>query len=442
MIKASVLFSMSTVLLAVGLVACGNDEATTGSEESTTFHVAALESGYGSEMWEDVIEAYGAANEDVTVKLTTESNLEEVIRPSMQAGDYPDVVLLAMNREEALTETLVRENGLENITEVLNRNVYGEEQSVEDKLIDGFTETFATNPYADGETYLAPMFYSPTGLFYNVGLLEEKGWDVPETWDEMWELGDKAQEEGIWLFTYATASYFDTLLGSMLYASGGTDFYNSVMMYEEGVWEKTEAKQVLETIQQLADYTHPDTVANANPNDFRRNQQLILNNEALFMPNGTWVEGEMEDAPREDNFEWGMMPVPSFGEGEDRYAFSFFEQIWVPSAAENKDTAKEFITYMYSEEAASIFLDHGAVQPIEGITDELEGARQVYYGVYDDENVLPAMGTFVSTEPVPGVSMSETLYGSIDSIMNDTMTVEQWQNKIQEANDQLKQAVE
>ena len=37
--------------------------------------------------------------------------------------------------------------------------------------------------------------------FYNAGLFEEKGWEVPTTWDEMWELGDKALEEGIYLFT-------------------------------------------------------------------------------------------------------------------------------------------------------------------------------------------------------------------------------------------------
>ncbi len=38
------------------------------------------------------------------------------------------------------------------------------------------------------------MFYGPCGLFYNAGLFEEKGWDVPTTWDEMWALGDKAKE--------------------------------------------------------------------------------------------------------------------------------------------------------------------------------------------------------------------------------------------------------
>ena len=31
--------------------------------------------------------------------------------------------------------------------------------------------------------YLAPMFYSPCGLFYNAGFLKEKGWDVPKTWE-------------------------------------------------------------------------------------------------------------------------------------------------------------------------------------------------------------------------------------------------------------------
>src|SRR5690625_982971 len=140
--------------------------------------------------------------------------------------------------------------------------------------------------------YLAPMFYSPTGLFYNAALLEEKGWDVPETWDDMFELGEKADAEGIALFTYPTAGYFDTLMRSMLYGAGGTDFFNEVMTYEEGIWETAEAELVLETVEKLADYVHPNTVANANPNDFTKNQQLILDNEAIFMPNGNWVIGD------------------------------------------------------------------------------------------------------------------------------------------------------
>ncbi|WP_198427110.1 extracellular solute-binding protein, partial [Acinetobacter baumannii] len=116
----------------------------------------------------------------------------------------------------------------------------------------GFTDTLVTNPYSDGETYLMPMFYSPTGLFYNSGLFADKGWDGPETWDDMFALGEEALEEDIYLFTYPIAGYFDTLVGSMLYASGGPEFFEDAMTYEEGAWQSEEATRVFETIGNLS----------------------------------------------------------------------------------------------------------------------------------------------------------------------------------------------
>lgn len=446
------LLALSLLLVAFGLAACGgneddnadsgsNDDGSGSDGEEVTLHVAALESAYGKEVWENVAEEYEALNDNVTIDLTIAKNLEEVIRPEMQAGDYPDVFLLATDREEALTETMIKENGVEDITDVLTMEVPGEDVKVEDKLLDGFTDTLATNPYGDDEMYLAPMFYSPTGLFYNETLLEEHGWDIPETWEEMFELGDKAEEKGISLFTYPIAGYFDTLVGSMLYASGGPDFFNSAMTYEEDIWESEDATRVFETVEKLSDYLHPNTVANANPNDFTKNQQLILDNEALFMPNGSWVIDEMSEAPRADDFKWGMMPIPAYEDGGDRYAFTFFEQIWIPKEAENIDAAKNFIAYMYSDEAADTFLDAGAVQPIDGIVEKLDEEKEIYYGIYEEGDVLPAMGTFASTDPVPGANISEELYEKIDSVMSGKTSVEDWQKSVEEVSDKLRPAM-
>ncbi len=445
-----IVWMFALVLLVVGLAACSGDKEEGDNNDAagdkdkgkqTTLKVAALESAYGADMWNKIAESYEAANENVKIELTLKKNLEEVIRPNMQAGEYPDAVLLATGRPEALTETLIKENGLEDISDVFEGKVYGEDINVKDKMLSGFTNTLATNPYADGKTYLAPMFYSPTGLFYNAGLLEEKGWEVPKTWDEMWELGEKAQAEGISLFTYPTTGYFDTFIGSMLYAAGGTDFFNSAMTYEDGIWESKEATKVFETVEKLKDYTEKNTVANANPNDFTKNQRLILDNKALFMPNGTWVAGEMAEAPRAENFEWAMMPMPAFEEGGDRYAFTFFEQMWIPAAAKNKDAAKEFISYMYSDEAAKIFLEAGAIQPVNGIIDQLEGQNKTFYSVYESEGALPAMGTFASTKPVPGVNMGDTLYGSIDSVMSGKISYKEWQANVEAASDKLRDAM-
>ncbi len=411
------------------------------SVEEQTLKVAAFEGGYGADMWSEVAEAFEASHPGVTVELTIDKKIEDVISPSMKAGDYPDVVHLATGREAALTETLTKEKALLELTDVLDMTVPGEDVTVKDKVIPGFFDTLGTNPYGDGVTYYAPMFYSPCGLFYNAGLLKEKGWDVPTTWDEMWELGDKAKEEGIALFTYPTTGYFDAFTYALLDSAGGSDFYNSCMTYEDGIWESDNAKKVFDLIAKLAEYTESSTVANANDQGFTKNQQLILDNKAIFCPNGTWLPGEMAEAPRADGFEWGFMAVPAVNEGGKGSSFTFFEQMWIPAAAENQDMAKEFIAYMYSDEAASIFAKSGAVQPVAGMTDQLDDDNKLFYGIYDN-GATAVMGGFASTAPVEGVSMADTLFGTVNSIVSGEKTVDEWQKAVEEVSDQLREAME
>src|SRR5699024_3005508 len=124
--------------------------------------------------------------------------------------------------------------------------------------------------------------------------------------------------------TYPVAGYFDTFIGSSLYAVGGPELFKNAMTYKDGVWESDDVKEVFDTVKKLGDYLHPNTVANANPNDYTKNQQLVLDNKALFMPNGQWVVDEMKDAPRADDFQWGMTPIPAFSNDGDEYAFTFF----------------------------------------------------------------------------------------------------------------------
>lgn len=411
------------------------------SGEPQTLKVAAFEGGYGADMWSEVATAFEDSHPGVTVELTVDKQLEDVISPSMRAGDYPDVVHLATGRDAALTETLTKEKALLPLTDVLDMTVPGESVTVKDKIIPGFVDTLGTNPYGDGVTYYAPMFYSPCGLFYNAGLFTEKGWTVPTTWDEMWELGDKAKEEGIALFTYPTTGYFDAFTYALLSSAGGSDFYNSCMTYEDGIWESENATKVFELIGKLAGYTEGTTVANANNENFTKNQQLILDNKAIFCPNGTWLPGEMAEAPKADGFEWGFMAVPAVNAGESGASFTFFEQMWIPAEAANPDLAKEFVAYMYSDEAAAIFAKAGAVQPIEGMSDTLEGDNKLFYSIYDN-GATAVMGGFASTTPVEGVSMADTLFDTVNSIVSGDKTVADWQAAVEAASDQLRDAME
>ncbi|MEV5893329.1 carbohydrate ABC transporter substrate-binding protein [Nonomuraea fuscirosea] len=429
--------AVATLGLLTGCSAEGDGSDTGGK---TTLNVAALEGGYGRDMYTQVIQAYESAHPNVDVRLQISKSIEDEITPNMKAGRFPDVVVLGQGRKAALTETLIKDKALEDLTPVLQAKVPGEDKTVGDKLIDGIVGNLNTNPYGDGKTYTMPMYYAPTGLFYNKGLFEKKGWKVPATWDEMFALGETAKKDKISLFTYPTAGYLDSYFFALLADVGGEQFYTDVMTYKQGVWQTPQAKQVLDLTTRLLKYAAPTTVGYANEQDFTKNQQSILDDKALFMPNGTWIVGEMADAPRADGFAWGLTPLPAVTEGGKRYITTSVESVWVPAAAKNKDAAKEFVAYLYSDAAAAIFAKSDAIQPIDGIVNSLSGENAEFYRVYEDPSVSALVGGFAGTAPVEGVDIKGTLFDTANSIISGDKTQEQWQSALNDASEKLRQA--
>lgn len=445
--KKKLMLSSAALLATVGLVACNNKTTTTDkpaetkSGEKKTIKLAALESGYGKEMWPELIKAYEEANPNVKVELQSSKELEDELSPKMKAGDFPDVVMLALGRKKALPETLIKEKALADISDLFDMKVYGEDKKVSEKLLNGVLGSTVTDPYRDGKHYLAPMFYAPTGLFYNQGLFEQKGWEVPKDMPAMKELAEKAKAEGISLFTYPTTGYLDSFFPALLANAGGVDLFNKAMSYEKGIFASEGATKAFNALGELVKNVEPSTVANANPQSFTKNQQLLLDNKALFMPNGTWVVGEMKDAPRADGFKWAMTAAPAIEKGGKRFVYSFFEHIWVPEAATNKKEAKEFLSFLYSDKAAAIFAKHNAAQPIQGVTSKLPAELQSLYKVVDEVDGV-INGNFIATKPVEGVNMKETLYGQIDSVASGQKSVADWQKSVEEVSQKLGAAVE
>ena len=410
----------------------------TGDYAGQTLKVAAIQTAYGAEMWQQIVDGFEAKT-GATVELTTDKNLEDVIDPQMKAGNFYDVVHLAAGREKALPETMLKENAIEEVTDVLSMNVLGEDVTVGEKIIPGFTGNLTTNPYGDDRVFMMPMFYGPCGLFYNKANFTEGGGELelPTTWDEFFALADKTD---IPLFTYPVAGYLDAFTYALMAEVGGQDFFNKALQYDEAVWSSPEMDKMFEILGKLAENTNEATTGYANNDNFMKNQQMILDNEALFMPNGNWVIGEMADAPRADGFEWGFMALPAIEEGGDRYSYTFFEQSWIPAGAENKELAKVFLTYLYSDEAAEIFAASGAVQPITGMTDKLSDDNKVYYSVYDN-GAKAAIGTFATTAPVEGVNIKDDVCFTMDSVVNGTKTVDDWKAAVQASCAALREAM-
>ncbi len=409
------------------------------NETPKSIKVAAIETAYGSEMRKAVCDAF-TAETGIEVELITDKNLEDVISASMQGGDYPDVVHLATGRPAGLTEQFIKDKNLADLTDVLSMTVPGEDKKVSDKIAGGFTDTSLTNPYGDGKTYLAPMFYSPCGLFYNAELLKAKGWEVPKTWDEMWALGDKAKAEGIALFTYPTAGYYDAFMFALIYSIGGAEFFDKITHYDNAAWTSPEGEKLFEILGKLADYTHESTPGQANNQDFTKNQLMVMQDQAIFMPNGTWITGEMAEAEKTltNDFAWGMTALPAVTAGGDGYSFCWFEQAWVPAQASNVDGAKQFIAFLYSDKAADLFANtekadgsgkSNAIQPVLGVADKLEGENKMFFSIYDN-GAKAAMGGFAAFEAIEGIDTTSVFFDPINSLVEGTLTIEQYKANV------------
>ncbi|RHG19047.1 carbohydrate ABC transporter substrate-binding protein [Mediterraneibacter gnavus] len=444
--------AMATSMLA----GCGSGDdsgkdADKGSEE-TVLKVAAFEGGNGTQIWEDIAKAFEESHDGVKVELEMSPELDKDLTKAIQNGDVPDVVYYNLGQPSGFTETMLKEEAIADISDVFD-------DELKDKMLDGILDGTDAQPYGDGKIYLAPIFYTPTGFWYNATLVGEgKQYEIPTTWDEFFALGEQAKKDGHALFTFPTTGYFDATIYAMLAQAGGLDFYNDALKYDANTWTSDEGKKVLDTVAKLVgkDYTQEDTVSNANADGgFKINQQNVIDGKALFMPNGNWVIGEMAASTPAD-YEWGMMGVPKWSEDESQSVYTFTEQMWVPADAPNMDLAKEFVKFMYSDEVVDICLnnkttdkesgkesDTPVVVPVKGAADKLpDGVTKDCYAAATADDVVAVTGKWATTAPIEGLDMAKAVYGPVESINTGDMTVDEWQKQLVETWEKCADALE
>lgn len=422
-----------------------------GSEE-TVLKVAAFEGGNGTQIWEDIAKAFEESHDGVKVELEMSPELDKDLTKAIQNGDVPDVVYYNLGQPSGFTETMLKEEAIADISDVFD-------DELKDKMLDGILDGTDAQPYGDGKIYLAPIFYTPTGFWYNATLVGEgKQYEIPTTWDEFFALGEQAKKDGHALFTFPTTGYFDATIYAMLAQAGGLDFYNDALKYDANTWTSDEGKKVLDTVAKLVgkDYTQEDTVSNANADGgFKINQQNVIDGKALFMPNGNWVIGEMAASTPAD-YEWGMMGVPKWSEDESQSVYTFTEQMWVPADAPNMDLAKEFVKFMYSDEVVDICLnnkttdkesgkesDTPVVVPVKGAADKLpDGVTKDCYAAATADDVVAVTGKWATTAPIEGLDMAKAVYGPVESINTGDMTVDEWQKQLVETWEKCADALE
>ena len=165
-----------------------NNPLYTKPTEEVSLEVWYAVSGVTGETFEAQVKEYMAANPNVKIELSyagSYSDAAEKISANLMTGTAPDLALIAAGplytggRNDYSIETLIQDPAF-----------------AADEIFDGIWE------YAQfsGRTCAIPYGISVPVLYYNKAIMDAAGIDIeaeaPQTWDELYALAEKAQQNG------------------------------------------------------------------------------------------------------------------------------------------------------------------------------------------------------------------------------------------------------
>lgn len=417
--------------------------------QNKELNIAVFQGGYGPEYWKEIVEKFEAAYPGVKVSMTISPRIGDVIRPQIVAGNPPDFLAIMDTEQSGMITSLVKEKGLLDISDVFDDKALDKDQLLGDMILPGMLESTRFSPYQDGKIYMAPFNAGPMGLIYNKNLFQEKGWKLPETWDEFFALEEELKKEENYLidkdgqktkralFTYQGIypEYLEEIMYPSLANSVGMEHLQRIFSYEPGSFKTAKVKKVLDTFAKIGTegYLMKGTVAL----NHTQSQTDMMLGKAVFIVNGSWMENEMKDSPREEGFEFGMIPVPVFHKGDERYVLSSYEQFSIPAKARNPELAKEFLKFLYTDESVKLFAEksNGAFALKEAkelskpyLTPGVYEMFSAYEGataILQDWKVLPKSSK---------IDIRTDLFrNTMTPIMTGKMTTVEWMDRVEEA---------
>lgn len=201
----------------------------------------------------------------------------------------------------------------------------------------------------NGKYHLMPDALYTSGLWYDAKMFRDKGYEVPNTWDEFVALGEKAKADSKKLLLYSTrygGEYFQQYWFDPLLLSIDINAYGDLQNLKENAWSNPAVRKALELTVGLIDMGYVDTVSGTL--GISETQMEFCNGNVLFYACGSWLEAEMAGNWPE-GFELTYLPFPPQKEGDPSYCIVAPVVSAISASTENADLVKEYYRYLLTD---------------------------------------------------------------------------------------------
>src|SRR6056297_3592625 len=335
------------LLVGFGVTGCQKEGAAAEKSEGPVV-VNAMAYGDNSNQegvnWVRIVDSFEKANPDIDIdyEMLYDEAYHQKVVSRLASGDVPD---LAYMGADARWGTPWKEAG---------------QQFDHRDLID--TDYYDMDLIPDmgpnGEVYEIPLGTSniTTVLYANEALLESLGFSAPETYEDMVAMVPAAKEAGLDVVTIDGAdgwAWGSCLMSAVIARMSGDPQWVSKAVAGENKFNDPAMLKTLEFVQQMVEdgvITEKSVLV-----DYGANTSKYNNGEALFMVQGQWVAGAIENPDVKAATQlmaWPELPGQKDGvEGSVAAAIQVGYGLTKNGASDPavRDAALKFLNYFYSE---------------------------------------------------------------------------------------------
>ena len=303
-------------------------------------------------IFEALMAEFNESNDHIYLNFTSPNDAVTIMKTRFVREDYPDVVAIGGDASYA---DFVDSNILADMTEY--PGMAQVQQAYQDIM------KSVTYVPMDG-IYGVPYIANAAGMLYNKDMFAEKGWELPETWDEFIALCDEIKAEGEVLPLYLGFLDTWTILSpwnSMLVELVPSDHIRKVNAGEAKFADYY--REPAEKLLKLLDYAEDGPMAYS----YEDACTAFARGQSAMFPCGSFAVPQILSANPEMNI--GLFAMPACGNPDDRIIVSGVDLCWNMLAAkeEHRDQIYEVIDFLNEPENLQTYCDdQKAIPCIEG----------------------------------------------------------------------------
>jgi N-acetylglucosamine transport system substrate-binding protein len=393
-----------------------------------------FEGGYGRSYIDNAADIFKKLHPDNDMTVEGIQRVQEVLQPRFIGGNPPDVIDDSGAGNIPL-DALVADDQLADFAPLM-----------EAPSLDTPGKTFAETLFPgsqdvgvyDGKLLVLNISFTVSGIWHSQSLFMDKGWEFPQTWDDMLALCDTIKASGTSPWTYQGKYPQYMVFGvfmPLVYKVGGIDTIKALDNLEDGAWTSDPVLQAAQMTYQLAenDYILPGTEGLTHT----ESQAEWLKGNAVFIPCGTWLENEMRDLTPE-GFDMVINPVP--GPTAETYSSILAwpgEPYIVPKNAANVTGGLEFMRCMMSKANAQFLAQNiSAIMPVFGGSEGVDLSTALQSAL--DASEAAGDGLFNYRWKDWYADLNDSTRDNMGELLTKRITPEQFVQNVQDVADQVK----